>query len=104
MLPVASSYWYRLGVQLGVADDELDVIEQNYPRDTKLCRVKMFSTWLRNDTSATVEKLIKALAEINQASVAKEICGKYGMLELEWISPANIQIALYMFRPQLVDS
>lgn len=28
-LPVAC--WYRLGIQLGVAEDDLDVIEKNYP-------------------------------------------------------------------------
>jgi len=72
--------WYRLGIQLGVTEDDLDVIEQNYPRDAKMHRSKMFGIWLRSDTSATYEKLIKALVVVEKTSLAKELCRKYGML------------------------
>ena len=72
--------WYRLGIQLGVTEDNLDVIEQNYPRDVKMCRSKMFSTWLRSDSSAAYKKLIKALLEVDKTSLAETLCRKYGML------------------------
>ena len=78
-LPVVDC-WYRLGIQLGVTEDNLDVIEQNYPRDAKMCRSKMFSTWLRSDSSAIYEKLIKALVLVGKQSLAGELCRKYGML------------------------
>ena len=44
LLPVLN--WYLLGLQLGVSTDELDVIERNYPSNNKMCKVKMFGTWL----------------------------------------------------------
>lgn len=94
-LPVAS--WYRLGIQLGVAKDDLDVIEQNYLRDIRMCRLKMFSTWLQSDTSATYEKLIKALSEIDETSLAKELCGKYGMLVSTFISQFAINLVVTYF-------
>ena len=85
-LPVAAC-WYRLGIQLGVAEDDLDVIEKDYPRDTKLCKVKMFGAWLRSDTSATHEKLIKALVAIGKTSLARQLCGEYGT----FIYPVNLR-------------
>ena len=78
-LPVANC-WYRLGVQLGIPDDELDVIEQNYPRDAKMCQSKMFGVWLRNETAPTYEKMVKALVAVDKTSLAEMLCGKYGML------------------------
>ena len=78
-LPVVDC-WYRLGIQLGITEDDLDVIEQNYPRDAKMQRSKMFGTWLRSDISATYEKLIKALVVVGKLSLAEKLCRKYGML------------------------
>jgi len=72
--------WYRLGIQLGVTEDDLNVIEQNYPRDAKMQRAKMFGTWLRSDISATYEKLIKALMVVGKLSLAEKLCRKYGTL------------------------
>ena len=78
-LPVANC-WYGLGVQLGIPDHELDVIEQNYPRDAKMCQLKMFSVWLRNESAPTYEKMVKALVAADKTSLAEKLCGKHGML------------------------
>lgn len=78
-LPVANC-WYGLGVQLGIPDHELDVIEQNYPRDAKMCQSKMFGIWLRNESAPTYEKMAKALVAADKTSLAEKLCGKHGML------------------------
>ena len=78
-LPVANC-WYGLGVQLGIPDHELDVIEQNYPRDAKMCQSKMFSVWLRNESAPTYVKMVKALVAVDKTSLAEVLCGKHGML------------------------
>ena len=80
-LPVATC-WYELGVQLSIPDNVLDVIQQNYPRDTKMCQSKMFSAWLRNESAPTYEKMVKALVAVDRTSLAKILCGKYGMLHV----------------------
>ena len=72
--------WYGLGVQLGIPDHELDVIEQNYPRDAKMCQSKMFGVWLRNESAPTYEKMVKALVAVDRTSLAEVLCGKHGML------------------------
>ena len=80
-LPVVDC-WYRLGIQLGVTKNELDVIERNHPRDAKRWQLEMFDTWLRSDSSATYERLIKALVLVGKQSLAEMLCRKYGMLHV----------------------
>ena len=77
LLPVPN--WYLLGLQLGVSADELDVIERNYPRDNHMCKVKMFRAWLRMDTSATYEKLARALVTVGKRNIAEAMCTARGM-------------------------
>ena len=76
LLPVPN--WYLLGLQLGVSGDDLDMIERNYPRDNDLCKVKMFGTWLRMDTSATYRKLARALVTLGKRNVAEALCTTRG--------------------------
>ena len=71
--------WYLLGLQLGVSADELDVIETNYPRDNHMCKAKMFGAWLRADTSATYEKLARALVTVGKRNIAEAMCTARGM-------------------------
>ena len=77
LLPVPN--WYLLGLQLGVSADELDVIERNYPRDNRMCKAKMFGTWLRMDTSASYRKLARALVTVGKRNIAEPLCTARGM-------------------------
>ena len=77
LLPVPN--WYLLGLQLGVTADELDVIERNYPRDNHMCKAKMFGAWLKVDTSATYERLARALVTIGKRNIAEALCTARGM-------------------------
>ena len=54
------------------------MIERNYPRDNDLCKVKMFGAWLRVDTSATYEKLARALVAVGNRTIAERICTARG--------------------------
>ena len=74
--------WYRLGVQLGIPDHELNVIEHNYPRDTRMCQSKMFSAWLRSESAPTFEKVVKALVAVDKTSLAEMLCEKHGTLHV----------------------
>ena len=70
--------WYRLGLQLGVRADDLDMIEKNYPRDTDMCKIKMFAEWRRGDTNPTYEKLVRALAAVGKRKLAESVCRDRG--------------------------
>ena len=78
LVPVPN--WYLLGLQLGVGGDELDVIERNYPRDNNMCKLRMFGAWLRGDSSATYEKLARALATVGKRNIAEAMCTERGMV------------------------
>ena len=39
-----------------------------------MCKVKMFSTWLRVDTSATYTKLARAFVAVGNRTIAEGLC------------------------------
>ena len=60
------------------------MIESNYPRDNHMCKAKMFGTWLRMDTSATYEKLARALVTVGKRNIAEAMCIERGMYIVIW--------------------
>ena len=70
--------WYDLGLQLGVDDAELKVIERNNPRDLEACRREMFRTWLRITPRPSYQQLVQALVAVREVSEADHLCTKYG--------------------------
>ena len=79
--------WYNLGLQLGIEDTELDVIEENNPKDIDACKRKMFKTWLRITPSPSYQQLVEALQTVGEISEADCLCKKYSktmaVLEVE---------------------
>ena len=53
--------WYRLGVQLELAESILKSIEHNHPKDAQRCKTEVLSWWLRNTREISWEKLAVAL-------------------------------------------
>ena len=98
-----ATVWYRLGLQLGVRAYDLDVIEKNYPRDTDMCKVKMFSKWLRSDTNPNYEKLIKALAAVGNRSLAESVCDRQGK-HIHQIIQAAIHVVVINVKDLLVTA
>ena len=84
---VRTTKWYNLGLQLGIEDTELDVIEENNPKDIDACKRKMFKTWLRITPSPSYQQLVEALQEVGEITEAGRLCKKYGktmaVLEVE---------------------
>ena len=70
--------WYDLGLQLGMEDAELDVIEENNPRDLSTCQREMFKVWLRNTSSPSYQQLVEALQAVGEINEADHLCKKYG--------------------------
>ena len=68
--------WHDLGVQL-LSDKyvrQLEIIRENNPTEVEARCTAMFEYWLQVETTANWSKLIKALREINQHNLAKNIC------------------------------
>ena len=43
-----------------------------------MCKVKMFGTWLRADTSATYTKLARAFVAVGNRTIAEAVCSARG--------------------------
>ena len=76
-LPGVATVWYRLGLQLEVKTEDLDVIEMKY-RDADMCKIKMFAEWLRCDTNPTYKKLVVALLAVGKRNLAESVCSARG--------------------------
>ena len=70
--------WYNLGLQLGIEDTELDVIDQNNSKEIDACKRKMFQAWLRITPSPSYQQLVEALQTVGETSEADSLCKKYG--------------------------
>ena len=72
--------WYNLGLQLGIEDTELDMIEQNNPKDIDACKRSMFKAWIRITPSPSYQQLVEALQTVGETSEAHRLCKKYGTM------------------------
>ena len=70
--------WYNIGLQLGVEDAELKVIQQNYLRDSEACKREMFNAWLKKTSSPSYQQLVEALWAVGENREANRLCKKYG--------------------------
>ena len=70
--------WYPLGLQLGVPEADLKMIERDYQR-TEERKLHSLSKWLNIDEHPSWSKLVRALVAINESHVARTIAEKYGM-------------------------
>ena len=77
---VQTTKWYNLGLQLGIKDTELDVIEENNPKDIDTCKRKMFKAWFRITPSPSYQHLVEALQKVGEISEADHLCKKYGKI------------------------
>ena len=80
-LPVAA-VWRRLGLQLGVPDYQLDIMQENNAGrvdPSSNCLYSMFNWWLKGSDSPTPKQLVIALSAIGKRDVAENVAQKYGM-------------------------
>ena len=59
--PRYATEWREIGTVLGLPNEKLKIIEEDFPRNTKRCCNQMFQTWLETDTTASWEKLFAAI-------------------------------------------
>ena len=76
--------WYSLGIELDVAEEELNHLEKYSDPHKRL--IKMFGLWLEKGENPTYEKLLRALLNMDKKDIAQSLCtdllGKY--ISLNW--------------------
>ena len=76
LVPVAE--WYDLGLQLGIGDEDLDVIKRDNPGNLKACKREMFRAWLKITPNPSYQQLVEALTAVGDVREANQLCKKYG--------------------------
>ena len=73
-IPEMAPYYYSIGLELDILNSRLKNIktDSNFSGNEEKCR-EMLGVWLANDTSATWEKLCKALESTDQRVLAENI-------------------------------
>ena len=67
--------WQGVGLQLGIKDYELQKIELDYHQHDERNR-EVFRVWLRTQTTANYDDLIKALEVVGEKTVAQQLRGR----------------------------
>ena len=67
-----TSNWRRLGLRLRIKNDDLTIIETNYPKDVVRCLEECLVKWLKTG-EATYTELAKALKKIGEGAAADHI-------------------------------
>ena len=75
-LPLAE--WCNVGLELGISDNALKVIQRNNVGDANAQKREIFSTWLRQDVKATYRKLVGVLMEIGERDSAMILAQRLG--------------------------
>lgn len=75
---VQTKEWYDLGLQLGVEDTDLDVIQSNNPQNLRACRREMFKAWLKMTPTPTYQQLVDALMAVGEVREADTLRKKFG--------------------------
>ena len=106
---VQTTKWYDLGLQLGIEDTELDVIEENNPKDIDACKRKMFKAWLRITPSPSYRQLVEALQTVGEISEADRLCKKHGriiaVLEIDSVWTLDYHLlTIFLFRDSAATS
>ena len=73
-IPKMAPHFYSIGLELDIRNSQLKNIKTDpiFSGNEEKCR-EMLGVWLANDTSATWEKLCKALESTDQKVLASDI-------------------------------
>ena len=69
--------WYDLGLQLGVPDTTLHIIEKDCPNNCNDAIRKMIQEWLQQCSKPTWRTIIVSLRKIHMDSLASDVKRKY---------------------------
>ena len=70
---VRTTEWFRLGLKLGVNEDDLDVIASDRKLDSSGALTDMLRKWLREHKNPTWRKVVEAMRKIGEVNKAGKL-------------------------------
>ncbi|XP_065885615.1 protein NLRC5-like isoform X2 [Dysidea avara] len=103
--PQYAADWREIGVELGLTDAKLREIEAGNPTNLKWCCNRMFSEWLRMDTTASWEKLFAAIESpaVSGGPVRGQVEPKLNMDKLTITDPVK-EVSILSQRVAMINS
>ena len=84
--------WDTLGTYLGLSQGEIKEIEGNYQNIGRR-RIEMFQKWLSKEVNPSWEKVIAALEDMSENSIASQLRKKY-------VYQSNPETSVRLTRPK----
>ena len=78
IIDVPAALWHNIGLDLGLPENKLQLIELDRKGDTNAMKREMLRTWLRQDGKASYRQLAKALMAIDLNGDAKSLVESIG--------------------------
>lgn len=69
--------YFLLGINLGLDDITIKVIERSHPEDANRIKMEVFQKWKNYKPNASIEDLLKALEAMQENAAAENIKRKY---------------------------
>ena len=94
--------WYHFGLCLEVPDHQLQIISENYPRNTVMCKIEMLRWWMQNKTGKKWATVVQALVNTGSRVAACKVALKHGeykicILYFKLLLPYSAYISLSFF-------
>ena len=74
---IRTTEWYRLGLKLGLKEDDLDIIESNRKSDSSGALRDVLKKWRRQSENPTWRVIVQALRDIDEVSAARSLEDKF---------------------------
>lgn len=76
---VRTTEWYRLGLELGIDEEEMNIIEHDHKHSVMNALKATYNHWLHQITDPPPSwwEIVNALQQIKENSLAKKIKEKY---------------------------
>jgi len=65
LIPKWAPRWKELGIQLGIDQHLINIIEYDHRNDCKSCCIEMFTKWLDSNPTASWEDIITAVDNLS---------------------------------------
>lgn len=74
---VSTTKWFRLGLKLGLTQDELEIIESDRRLDASEALMKVLREWLRQSEKPTWRAVVQAMRAVGEVRKASSLEDKF---------------------------
>ena len=74
---ISTTEWFRLGLKLGLKEDDLDIIDSDKKLDARGALMAVLRKWLRQSDNSTWRAVVQAVRDIGEEKKARDLEDKF---------------------------